>query len=169
MKAEGFERTSSPQQPTPKLSVGNVGGFITSLCVFYHDLCGAKLTRTRTLSHYLASDSSDQMVPEEWYIEQKLAETSEMVEFELKSALDTEGQILPRRQILANTCSWLSIGGYRGPYCNYTGPAVADEFDRPTDDPAKDKCGGLVRSCKMRFGENSELNYGSFPAAGLIQ
>lgn len=167
-RAEGFEMTSG-QQPTPKVTVGNVGGFITSLCVFFHDLCGAKLTRIRTLEHYLASDQSEQLVPDEWFIEQKMAETSEAVEFQLKSALDTEGQVLPKRQILANTCCWLSIGGYRGPYCNYVGPPVADEFDKPTDDATKDKCGGLVRSCKLRFGEFNELNYGSFPAAGLIQ
>ena len=36
-------------------------------------------------------------------------------------------------------------------------------------DAAKDKCGGRLTSCKLRFGANNPLPYGSFPAAGLIR
>lgn len=41
----------------------------------------------------------------------------------------------------------------------------------PADDPlyAIDICGKRLASCKLRFGENNELPFGSFPAAGLIK
>ncbi len=35
--------------------------------------------------------------------------------------------------MLKYTCTWI----YRSDECGYTGPAVADEFDNPTADPAK--------------------------------
>jgi lambda family phage minor tail protein L len=41
----------------------------------------------------------------------------------------------------------------------------------PSDDPLRtaDRCGKRLSSCKARFGENEELSFGSFPAAGLIK
>jgi lambda family phage minor tail protein L len=48
-------------------------------------------------------------------------------------------------------------------YCGYNGPAVADSDDVATDDPARDQCGGRVRSCKLRFGQDKPLPYGGFP------
>src|SRR5574337_2073324 len=49
IEAEGFEL--SPQKPPqPMLSVGNVDGSITALCLNYQDLVGAVLTRHRTLA-----------------------------------------------------------------------------------------------------------------------
>ncbi|MOA68760.1 Phage minor tail protein L [compost metagenome] len=59
-------------------------------------------------------------------------------------------------------------GGYRGADCGYTGAARFDEHDEPTSDPAKDRCGGRLSSCKLRFGEHSELPHGGFPAVSLI-
>jgi len=167
--AEGFEMTGNGQQPSPTLQVANVSGFITSLVIFFEDLVGAKLTRRRTLYKYIQSDEDEQLPPDIWYIEQKTSETNEVVAFELASALDFSGQQLPKRQILANTCSWLSIGGYRGPFCNYTGSRMYTIDDIITTDATKDRCAGLVKSCKLRFGENNEINYGSFPGAGLVQ
>lgn len=173
IKSEGFEMTGDGKQPLPVLSLANVNGYIGSLCIYLQDLVGAKVTRRRTLSKYLdgqpEADPTEELSPDIFHVERKLSDDNEMVQFELASSLDFEGQQIPRRQVIANTCSWLTIGGYRGPYCGYNGPPVADEFDNPTNSALRDKCGGLVRSCKMRFGENNELNHGSFPAAGLIR
>lgn len=173
IKAEGFDMTGDGKQSRPTLTLSNLEGTIGALCIFLEDMVGAKVTRRRTLAKYLdgqpTADPEEEFEPDIFYVERKISEDNEVVQFELASALDFEGQEVPRRQILANSCSWLTIGGYRGPYCGYNGPPVADEFDNPTTDPLKDKCGGLVRSCKLRFGENNELNYGSFPAAGLIR
>lgn len=172
IEAEGFEL--SPQKPPqPMLSVGNVDGSITALCLNYQDLVGAVLTRHRTLAQYLdgqpGADPTQEFPPEQWRLEQKTSETNETVQWALSSALDFGGQQLPARVIGANMCTWLQRGGYRGPYCGYNGPPVADEHGNPTSDPAKDRCGGRLSDCKLRFGEDSPLPYGGFPAAGLLR
>ena len=91
------------------------------------------------------------------------------MEFELRSALDFAGQSLPARQIQANACGWLSIGGYRGPYCGYTGAAMFDRDGKPVADPIADKCGGKVSDCKLRFGATKPLHFGGFPAADQLR
>src|SRR5450830_1024916 len=53
IQAEGFTKTSEGQQPAPKLSVGNVDGSISALCIQLDDLVGATLTRHVTLGKYL--------------------------------------------------------------------------------------------------------------------
>lgn len=176
--AEGFAMTGD-QQPVPKLSVGNVNGAISAMCIYLDDLVGAKLTRHRTFGRYLdavnfpggnpEADPDEEFPPEIWFIERKASESNEVVEFELASALDFNGVQLPRRQIIANRCLWLAIGGYRGPYCNYTGGPVAKADGTPTSNMAEDRCGGLCRDCKLRFGEDGVLNFGGFPAAGLVR
>lgn len=178
IKAEGFARTGD-QPPTPKLTVSNIDGRITALCLMFGDLVGAKVVRRQTLVKFLdaanfpegnpMADPNEHFADEVWFIERKTSEDKETVEFELTTAIDLNGEQLPGRQIIAGVCGWLIRGGYRGPYCGYTGPAVADANDVPTDDPARDQCSGLVRGCKLRFGEDKELPYGGFPAAGLLR
>ena len=88
LEASGFEMSGS-RNPSPKLKMGNVGGFITALCLQFDDLVGATLTRKRTLAQYA-----------------------------LASAMDVQGVQLPRRQIIANYCPWRYRGaecGYTGP------------------------------------------------------
>lgn len=178
IKAEDFARTGD-QPPTPKLSVSNLDGRISALCLAFDDLVGARVVRRQTLVKYLdaanfpdgnpTADPNEHFQDEVWFIERKTSEDKETVEFELTAAIDLNGEQLPGRQIIAGVCGWLIRGGYRGPYCGYTGPAVADANDIPTDDPARDQCSGLVRGCKLRFGADKELPYGGFPAAGLLR
>ncbi|NID06659.1 phage minor tail protein L [Luteibacter jiangsuensis] len=175
---QGF-KIDPDQPPVPTLAVGNVNGRITALCLAFQDLVGARLTRHRTLGKYLdavnfpggnpTADPEQEVAPELWFIERRSAEDSTQVTFELSSPMDFGGRQLPRRQIIANVCSWLAIGGYRGPYCGYTGPAVAKADDTPTDDPVLDMCSGRLVGCGLRFGPDAELPYGSFPAATLIK
>lgn len=175
IQAEGFAKTSEGQQPTPTLSVGNVDGSISSSCILFDDLVGAKLVRHVTLGQYLDArnfaDGNPTADPEQefpldiWFIEQKTIETNETVESELSSALDFQDAQLPRRQIIANLCAWQ----YRSAYCGYTGAAKFDVDDKPTADAALDVCGKRLGSCKARFGATQTLNFGGFPAAALIQ
>ncbi|EJZ1263274.1 phage minor tail protein L, partial [Escherichia coli] len=39
------------------------------------------------------------------------------------------------------------------------GPAVADEFDKPTTDIRKDRCSKCMRGCEMR---GMAVNFGGF-------
>lgn len=166
--ASGFEM-SGGASPSPRLRVGNVGGFITSVCLSFDDLIGAILTRHRTFGKYLdgqpEADPEAEYPPEIWFVEQKVGEDREAVDFELSSALNFEGIQLPSRLIIASFCPWQ----YRGADCGYAGPPVATELDIITTDAESDKCGKRVQSCKMRFGESGELSHGGFPAAGLIR
>lgn len=178
IQASGFEMTSDAQQPNPSLLVGNVTGFISALCLGFDDLVGAKLTRHRTLGRYLdarnfvsgnpEADPEEEFPPDIWYVEQKLGEDKTQVEFSLSSPINLNNKQLPGRQIIANCCQWLSIGGYRGPYCGYNGPPVATDDDIITTDASQDMCSGTLKGCKLRFGENEQLRYGSFPTAGRI-
>jgi len=159
--------------------VSNIDGRITAMCLLFDDLVGARIIRRQTLAKYLdatnfeegnpSADPAEHFPDEVWFIERKIGEDKQMVEFELTTAIDLNGQQLPGRQIIAGMCGWLVRGGYRGAYCGYNGPAVADSDDVATDDPARDQCGGRVRSCKLRFGQDKPLPYGGFPAAGLLR
>ena len=107
IQGEGFAKTGEGAQPVPKLAVGNVDGSISSLCILMDDLVGAKVVRHETLGQYLdarnfaggnpTADPSQEFPADVWFIEQKTGETNEVVEFELASALDLQGQMLPRR------------------------------------------------------------------------
>ena len=178
LQAEGFEKTGD-QQPVPKLSVGNIDGSISSLCINFQDMVGAKLTVHRTLGKYLdavnfpggnpTADPTQEIPPEIWYIERKASEDNEVVQFEFSSPLNFQGAQLPGRQIIANVCPWVAIGGYRGQFCGYTGGPVADLNDVATSDPSKDNCSGTITGCKFRFGGAPSLPFGGFPAAGLTR
>lgn len=172
IQADGFGFSADkPLQPI--LRVGNVDGSISALCQSFDDLIGATLTRKRTLGQYLdaanfggvnpTADPNEHWPDDIWYIERRSGEDKETVEFELSSAMDFNGKQVPGRPCVASRCPFLWIGGYRGPYCGYAGPPVAMADDTPTIDPALDKCGGRVSSCKKRFGENGELPFGGFP------
>lgn len=188
IEAEGFARTGTGTQPAPTLRVGNIGqdaegspvpGVISALCLALDDLVGARVIRRRTLGQYLdatnfpdgnpSADPNEEFPLEIWLVEAKTQEDKETVEFELRSALDFDGEQLPGRQIQANTCGWLSIGGYRGPNCAYTGAAMFDRDGNPVTDPTRDKCGGRVSDCKKRFGEYEILNFGGFPGADSLR
>jgi lambda family phage minor tail protein L len=178
IEATGFARTSD-QPPNPRLRVSNIDGRIGALCLMFDDMVGARIIRRQTLVKYLdaanfpdgnpTADPNEHFLDEIWFIERKVSEDFETVEFELATAIDLNGEQLPGRQIIAGTCGWLIRGGYRGPYCTYNGSAYFDINDNPVADPARDVCAGLVRSCKKRFGENNPLPYGGFPAAGLLR
>ena len=175
IKAEGFEQTSTGSLPRPTLTVANTDGLITALMLDvnettpYNDLTGAEVRRIRTLRKFLdgesAADANAQWPVEIWYIDRKDAENREVVKFELASKFDLAGQYVPRRQIIANVCQW----AYRSSECSYTGSNYWDADDKSTGSLANDRCGKKLSSCKLRFGTNGELPFGSFPSAGKIR
>jgi lambda family phage minor tail protein L len=162
--------------PRPRLRVANVTGTITALVLTYQDLVGAKITRKRTLAKYLdavnfeggvnpTADPSAEFADDVYYVYRKSRETRDVVEFELAASFDLEGVTLPRRQIVQNVCPWR----YRGSACGYTGTAYLDANDQVVGSSSLDVCGKRLSSCKARFGQNAELPFGGFPAAGLIR
>lgn len=176
MQISGFEFTAGGQLPRPKMAVSNVTGAITALVLLYQDLLGAKVTRKRTMAKYLDAvnfdggvnpdaDPTAEFADDIYFIDQKVNENKNFVEFELASSFDVQGVRLPRRQIIQNICPWK----YRGAECGYTGTDYFDINDQSVATLAQDVCGKRLVSCQLRFGEYVELPYGGFPAAGLVK
>lgn len=175
IEASGFEFSGSGPAPRPKLLVSNFMSSVTAVLMGNDDLLGFKVTRKRTLAKYMDAenfkngnanaDPDSHFADDIYYIDRKAAETSEAVEFELVSALDLQGVKLPRRQIIQNSCCWK----YRSANCGYAGNRFYDKNDQPTTNSKDDFCGKKLKSCKVRFGESSELPYGGFPGADLVR
>ena len=175
VKADGFEFTNTGTLPRPTLSISNTDGTMTTLLLLVNattagnDLGGAEVRRIRTLKKFLdgeaTADPNAKFPDERWYVDRKASESRDSVTFELASKFDLAGQKLPKRQIVANVCQWV----YRSSECSYTGSNYFDVNGNTVGTLAADVCGKRVESCKLRFGNNGELPFGSFPGAGLTQ
>lgn len=176
IQVEGFEFNGNGQIPRPKLKVANVTGAITAMVLIYQDLVGAKITRKRTLAKYLdavnfpggvnpTADPTAEFADDIYYVDRKSRETRDVIEFELAASFDLEGVNLPRRQIVQNVCPWR----YRSSECGYTGTSYFDANDQSVPSSKQDICGKRLSSCQARFGQNAELPFGGFPAAGLFR
>lgn len=175
IQAEGFDFTNTGSLPRPTLTISNLEGTITTLLLLVNattpgnDLGGAQVKRIRTLKKYLdgqaAADPHAKFPDEIWFVDRKSSENRDSVSFELASKFDLAGVMLPQRQIIANVCQWK----YRSTECGYTGSNYWNVNDVSVGTLAADRCGKRISSCKLRFGENAELPFGSFPSSGLLQ
>lgn len=176
IQATGFQYSASGPAPRPHLVVSNFMSAITTLLLGSDDLMGAKVYRKRTLKKYLdavnftggvnpSADPTTYFPDDIYYIDRKVNETKEAVEFELVSALDLSGVMVPKRQIIQNSCPWK----YRGSECGYTGTNYFTQNDVATADSTKDSCSKRLQGCKLRFGASAELPYGGFPGADLFK
>lgn len=107
-------------------------------------------------------DSSAEFPREIYYVDRKSAENRDVVELELASAFDIAGVRIPKRQCISNICQWV----YRSPECSYAGTNYWDADGNVVGSIGLDVCGKRLESCKLRFGQNNELPFGSFPGIG---
>jgi len=180
---EGIEYDGQGRLPRPTLTISNLLGPLGNIVREHKDLNGCLLTHRMTLSCFLDAENFKEgnptanpnlEFPKEIYIfERRAEETHEYIKFELCSALDLEGQMLPKRNYYTNFCPH----EYRGALCNYLGSKYFDENDNEVADPSKDKCGKRIKSCEARFGKDDklsfykdggELPFGGFPGVALI-
>ncbi|SPA17261.1 phage minor tail protein L [Cupriavidus taiwanensis] len=174
IQASGFEWRGSGTLPTPTLAVSNVFSLMGAAARAHQDYIGARVTRIRTMKKYLdaanfpngnpSANPNMEFPREVWFVNRRSGETKDLIQFELAAAWDVQGVQIPRRVVIQNLCPWR----YRGPECTYAGPPVADIYDNPTTDPAKDDCAKHIKSCQYRFG-NGDLPYGAFPGIGLMR
>jgi lambda family phage minor tail protein L len=175
IEADGFKQAADGPLARPVLRISNVYGLIGVLIREYRGLKGAKLTRKRTLAKYLDAvnfaagnphaDPYAEYPDDVWSLDRQSRRDKLLVEYELASAMDVAGVMLPRRQIIAASCVNVR---YRGPDCGYTGPPVAKADDTPTSDAAQDQCSHSLTGCKLRWG-TAELPFGGFPGAGVVR
>jgi len=173
---EGVEVNSDGSPSTPTLTVANLDGSISALCLYFQNMEQAKITIRRTLAKYLdaanfPSGNSEadptQEAVEIWYVDKKVNEDNVAVTFELSNPADLSGYKIGRQ--MTAYCYWCQRGEYRGADCGYTGEAMFTDEDQPTDNPALDQCSGTIKGCTLRFGENAELPHGGFPSVRLIR
>ena len=175
IKGDGFDYSNTGTLPRPTLTISNLDNTMTALLLLVNattagnDLGGAEVRRIRTLKKYLdgesAADPNARFPEERWFVDRKASESRDSVTFELASKFDLAGQKIPKRQVIANVCQWK----YRSSECSYTGTDYYDVNGNEVNTEAEDVCGKRVASCKLRFGENGELPFGSFPGAGLTK
>ncbi len=178
ISASGFDMSSSGQFPRPKIMVSNVLSTIKSEMLQYNNLIGATVTRWRTFRKHLDDgDDPDPDIffpPDVFKIDRKSAETSSQIEFELATILDQEGTMLPRRQVLRNTCTHiyrvydvaLTEFDYSRATCPYAGTNYFDENGNAVTNPALDNPSKLLTTCcKKRF-PNEALPTRAFPGVG---
>lgn len=175
MQIDGIEANSDGTAVRPTLTVGNVNGRITALCLAFDNLLEFQLTMHLTLAQYLDAVNFPEGNPEAdpgeealevWYVDQKISENGTTVAWELASPGDVGGETIGRQ--MTTLCHWAMTNGYRGPNCGYTGP-YRDKDGNLTDNPVLDECDGCMGTgCVPRFGLGNPLPYGGFPAVSLI-
>ena len=167
VEADGFEYTGKGTLPRPRIRCSNILGTITAILLSLPSgLEGAKVTRIRTLARYLDAanfsggvnpygtpDPSAEFPREIYYVDRKVSETRDVVEFELAAAFDLAGVRAPKRQCISNICQWI----YRSAECSYTGTAYFDANGNVVNTPAQDVCGKTLNDCTLRFQQVSSL------------
>lgn len=164
IQAQDFEMSGKGPSPRVSLVVSNLFGLVTGMAEDLQSLVGASVVRHQVYRTFLDavnfSDGNPDADPEQeavarYRVEQLSDLTTSTATFILASPTETDGSVFPGRIMLAEICTW----DYRGEDCGYNGPPVADEFDKPTADPMKDKCSKCPNACKMR---SNIANYGGF-------
>ena len=161
IEADGFEYNGNGQLPRPKIRISNVLSTISAILLTLPDgLEGAKVTRIRTLARYLdaenfpgsispySPDPTAEFPREIYYVDRKVVENRDLVEYELAAVFDLAGVRAPKRQCLANLCAWV----YKSAECSYTGPLAT--------------CDKTLQACRDHFGQTAQLPYGGFPGVG---
>jgi lambda family phage minor tail protein L len=178
IEAEGFAWSGRGTPPRPKLRISNIGGIVGSLLGPGGDLIGAELTRLRTFRQFLdgepGADPNAHFEPDVWRVERKTRQDPVMVEWELASVLEQEGQRIPGRQMLRNLCTHIyrrwngAEFDYTDATCPYTGTAYFTEAGVPTSAP-HDRCGKRLGDCRLRFGVGGVLPTRAFPGIGTVR
>lgn len=167
--AEGFDIQTKGALPRPRMRIANINGLFSATVAQFDDLIGSKVIRKRTFAKYLdavnfpggtnpTADPNQYMPDDIWFVDRKASENKYVIEWELASAFDVQGVMLPFRQVVQNSCPWR----YRGPECGWTG-GYFNKNDQ-TCAQADDYCAKRLSSCKARFGSGN-LPFGGFPGA----
>lgn len=126
--------------PRPKLRGSNINGFLSAFLLTQGDLVGARLSVKRVYARFIdASNFANGVNPfgtpdptaayedVQFFVNRKVSENSDFVEWELSSPFELDNVKLPSRQLNATVCSFR----YRdGETCGYVGIPVSDRFGK---------------------------------------
>lgn len=152
LKAEGFEFKGDGRLPRPTMTISNHMGFMSIKALYFDDFISHKVTRIKTFVKFLDDenfpnnvnpfgppDVDEAFAKDEYYINQKIREDKNSVEFELVSILELQDIRLPARRVMSDYCSWIyrSTNG-----CGYAGEPCANIYNKKIKDGGYD--GNLI-------------------------
>lgn len=166
----GISFSSDGKADKPQLTLSNLDSQVSAMIRAYNGMMQAKVTIWITAAEFLGANGAVQdgayrkLV---YYIERPNFCNQSVARFDLTSPYDMDGIMIPPR-ISQAVCFWAQRGWYRsGKGCGYNGAAMFDKDNNPVSDPAQDFCAGTATACKLRFGENNELDYGGCAVASI--
>lgn len=175
MESAGYEFTDEGKMPRPKIIVANVNSNFLNAIMNYNDLVGAKVTRIRTFKKYLdgeaGADPTAEFPRDIFYIEQKVRQNAELIEWELVAAVDIEGVYLPKGQALSY-CSHRYNHNASVGTCPYPSEGFENGFfdiNGVTTTSGNDMCGKKLFDCLQRYNADADvLPFKGFPGMGTI-
>ena len=140
VKVEGYEFRSDGSLPRPKVTLSNMNGFVSNILLGSVNLIGAQFIRRRVYARYIDAvnfpnnqnpygtpDPTAAYPDEIFFVNRKVTENSQVVQFELATSLDLEQAQLPNRQVLSQICPFR----FRDPdSCSYAGAPVSDRNNK---------------------------------------
>lgn len=153
-----------------QLTLSNIDSQVSALIRSYNGMMQARVTIWITQKDLLdengnvASGDFRKLV---YFIERPNFVDNSIARFELTSPYDMDGIMIPAR-ITQSVCYWAQRGWYRsGRGCGYNGNRYFDKDNNQVSDPSQDVCAGTATACKLRFGEDQELDFGGCAVASL--
>lgn len=180
IEGSGFERGGDGAFPQPTVRFANISPLLDPWISGAQDMVGAVVTRTIVLGAWLDgaadADATAFLTRDQYEIDQKVKQNSQLIEFKLRNVLDRADMKLPRRQALAS-CQlryrvWDSAAAaydYSKATCPYDETAAAKRytiFNTANTDPEKDECSKTITGCKLRFSSAASLPMTGFPGIG---
>ena len=155
-KTEGFSSRGDNELPRPRMQVSNNNLVLSKYLKLFNNFIGAKVIRKRTFAKFLddenfesgenpffdlrtnssAANLTHQLPDEVFYINRRVSETKDFVEFELSTVLEMDNVYIPNRNVYARYCTWI----YRGHGCRYSG----DPKKTNNSEDFKDSSGAVV-------------------------
>ena len=153
-----------------QLTLSNIDSQVSALIRSYNGMMQARVTIWITQKDLLdengnvASGDFRKLV---YFIESPNFVDNSIARFELTSPYDMDGIMIPAR-ITQSVCYWAQRGWYRsGRGCGYNGNRYFDKDNNQVSDPSQDVCAGTATACKLRFGDDQELDFGGCAVASL--
>ncbi len=139
IELSSFETPGQGTLARPKLRVSNINGYISQFLLTQGDLVGSRFTIKRVYARFIDSanfaggvnpfgtpNPAAAYEDEIFFVNRKVTENPQYVEFELATPFELDNVQLPRRVATATVCM---ARPYRDPEtCGYSGPPLMDRF-----------------------------------------
>jgi len=172
-----MEMPGNGSLPRPKVRAANINGFLSQFLLTEGDLVGAKFIRRRVYARFLDNSNFPNNVnpfgtpdptaaydDEIFYINRKVTENQELVEFECVTPLELDNVQIPYRKVLGTVCPFRFRDAET---CGYTSfNAVCDRFGKTFSGAGTSGYGftGMVYTGAW----NSGVNYGSGTVVSIV-